>query len=519
MRNASSRLVVLAVGVVVAVGLGAVIAVMVGAVGIASAHLLGPPASENTDPAAQVIPPSQVVLFDRLAGTSRIVSHDASGVPGNLSSSWPSVAADGSAVAFESDASLAPGDTNGSSDIYQWSASGDRVQRISLGRAGAQANGPSHAPSISGDGFVVAFVSTARNLTGDAGLDGVASQVFAWRPDTGSVALVSVGFAGGAGSGPSGGPSVSQDGRIVAFDSGVPDLVLGDSNGSTDVFLRNLPKGVTIRASLDTSGREVTGPSQRPSVSADGRAVAFDSTSSALVRNDSNGARDVFVRDLPLVIQAAPNPVDFGTVALGVPSTQFLEVLSIGWAPVAMATSTLDGPSVGDFVVADDGCAGLRLDYGDSCLIAVLDVPLAPGSQSATLALTDSAPDSPQLVALIGEAQEGSLLLMPAVGPPGIVTTATGSGFPPGALVTLRWDRGIAPLLGPVSVGPDGTFTMQVLVFHNDVVGPRELVAVAAPGGPAFPEARASFLVVQASLQPLGTEAIRFLAPELILRR
>jgi hypothetical protein len=421
-------------------------------------------------------------------------------------------------VAFESDASLAPGDTNGSSDIYQWSASGDRVQRISAGVAGAQANGPSHAPSSSGDGGVVAFSSTATNLTGDPGLGGTASQVFAWQRDTGSAVLVSAASAGAA-SGPSGGPSVSQDGRIVAFDSGVPDLVLGDSNGSTDVFLRNLPKGVTIRASLDTSGREVRGSSRRPSVSADGRAVAFDSTSRALVPNDSNGARDVFVRDLPPVIQAAPNPVDFGTVALGVPSTQFLEVLSIGWAPVAMATSTLDGPSVGDFVVADDGCVGLRLDYGDSCLIAVLDVPLAPGSQSATLALTDSAPDSPQLVALIGEAQEGRLVLMPAVGPPGIVTTATGSGFPPGALVTLAWDRGIAPLRGPVIVGPDGTFTVQILVFHNDVVGPRELVAVAAPGGPPFPEARASFLVVQASLQPLGTEAISFLAPELILRR
>lgn len=505
-------------GVGVALALGALIAFSGGAVGIARAHLLGPPPGGDPDPPAQVIPPSQVVLFDRLARTSRIVSHDASGVPGTLSSSWPSVAADGSSVAFESEAVLAAGDSNGSSDIYQWSASGDRVQRISSGVAGAQTNGPSHAPSSSGDGGVVAFSSTATNLTGDPGLGGTASQVFAWQRDTGSAVLVSAASAG-AGSGSSGDPSVSQDGRIVAFDSGAPDLVIGDSNGSTDIFLRNLAKAVTIRASLDRSGREVSGASRRPSVSADGRAVAFDSTSRALVPKDTNGDRDVFVRDLPPVILAAPNPLDFGTVALGVPSTQFLEVLSIGWAPVAMATSTLDGPSVEDFVIADDGCVGLRLDYGDSCLIAVLDVPLAPGPQSATLTLTDSAPDSPQLVALIGEAQEVKLRLVPPMGPPGIVTSATGSGFPPGALVTLRWDRGIARLLGPVSVAPDGTFTVQVLVFHNDVVGPRELVLEAAPGGPSFPSETAPFLVVPASLQPLGTEAIRLLAPELILRR
>src|SRR3972149_6604316 len=163
MRTASSRLVVLAVGVVVAVGLGAVIAVMVGAVGIASAHLLGPPASEDTDPAAQVIPPSQVVLFDRRAATPRIVSHDASGVPGNLSSSWPSVAAGGSAVAFESDAGLAPGDTNGSSDIYQWSASGGAGPRVSP-RPGGGGPGGSGEP-----GFRLA----ARRGVRRAGLRGV----------------------------------------------------------------------------------------------------------------------------------------------------------------------------------------------------------------------------------------------------------------------------------------------------------------------------------------------------------
>src|SRR5205814_9698048 len=115
---------------------------------------------------------------------------------------------------------------------------------------------------------------------------------------SGTVGLVSVGKAG-AGTGPSGRPSVSLDGRVVAFESAAADLVARDTNGATDVFLRDVARGATLRASVDANGRQVAAASRRPSVSGDGGIVAFDSASPALVPNDSNNVRDVFVRDLP----------------------------------------------------------------------------------------------------------------------------------------------------------------------------------------------------------------------------
>jgi hypothetical protein len=486
------------------------------ATGLAATDRSAVDASAPTLAAVNPRAPTQVVVFDRQAHTTKVVSHDSSGSPGSLSSSSPAISADGSFVAFESDASLVPDDANGQADIYVWNRGPDQPQRISVGPGSAQANGPSHGPSISGDGGLVAFSSTATNLTQDSGLDGTTSQVFAWLRTTAALRLVSIG-SNGPGSGESGGPSVSLDGRVVAFESAAPDLVAGDTNAVTDVFLRDLARGATLRASVSSSGRQVAVESGRPSLSGDGGAVAFDSPSAALVSNDSNAVGDVFVRDLPPAVQVVPNPLDFGIVPLGTASSLSVTVASVGWTPVTFSGSALGGVDVADFVVADDACAGQTLQYGGSCSIAVLHVPQAPGPGGATLSISDTARDSPQLVTLLGGVVSPQLAFDPAVGPPGIVATVTGTGFPPGALVTLRWDRGIAQTQIPVVVGPDGTFLAGVLVFHNDVVGPRQLIVTAAPGGPPFPDQMVPFLVVTATLQPSGTGAISYVAPELQL--
>lgn len=465
--------------------------------------------------------PTQVVVFDRLAQTTTVVSHDQSGAPGGRSSSRPAVSADGNVVAFESDAGLVTGDGNGTADIYVWTRSVDAVRQISLGPGGAQANGPSHDPSISGDGGVLAFTSTARNLTGDAGLDGTTTQVFAWLRTTGELRLVSVGSRA-AGSGASGQPSVSGDGRVVAFESAAADLVTSDTNDAIDVFLRNLARGATLRASVASGGGQVAGPSGRPSVASDGGVVAFDSEAERLVERDSNNVRDVFVRDLPAAVQVTPNPLDFGAVPLGTPASLGVTVVSVGWTPVALSSSAVGGTNAGDFAVADDACAGQILDFGGSCSIVVLDVPQAPGPRTATLSIFDSAEDSPQLVTLLGGVGPPQVRFDPPVGPPGIVTTVRGLGFPPGALVMLRWNRGITGTTNPVVVGVDGTFVTGVLIFHNDVVGARELNVQAAPGGPSFPDQIAPFLVVTGTLQPSGTDAMSYVAPEfqqILIRR
>jgi hypothetical protein len=360
---------------------------------------------------------------------------------------------------------------------------------------------------------VIAFSSTATDLTGDAGVDGT-SQVFAFLRATAEVRLVSNGRRS-AGNGASTAPSVSLDGRIVAFESAARNLIAGDTNDAIDVFLRNLARGATVRASVELDGDQVIGPSRRPSLAGDGGVVAFDATVPGLVQGDTNGDRDVFVRDLPPAVEVSPDPLDFGVVPLGTPSSLSVTIVSIGWTPVSMTSSAIGGTHAGDFAVADDACAGQVLDYGLACTIAVLDVPQAPGERLGTLTIVDTALDSPQVVELRGGVGPPQMRLDPALGSPGIVATVSASGFPPGALVSIRWDRGISQPLAPVVVGADGTFILGVLVFHNDLIGPRELVATTAAGGPTIPEQRAPFLVVPAPLQPPGSGAINFADPGL----
>lgn len=469
--------------------------------------------------------PTQVVVFDRVGRTTTLVSHGPASTEGNASSSRPSISADGGFVAFESAAALVTEDTNRKRDVYLWERAGDTVARTSLARDGSPANGDSRDPSISGDGGVIAFTSTATNMTRDRGLDGKTNQVFAWQLATGDAALVSIGAEGpgadGPGSGGSSAPSLSGDGRVVAFESAAGDLVDGDTNGARDIFLRDLTRQATIRASVRSNGRQVGADSRRPSVSGDGGAVVFDSTSNALAPNDTNQARDVFVRDLPAAVQVAPDPLDFGVVPLGTPGSQNVTVTSVGWTPVAMGGSTITGDDAADFVVAGDFCTGQVMAFGATCTVMVLHVPQATGPRSATLSIADSALDSPQLVALVGGVPAAQVRLEPALGPPGVVTRLSGSNFPPGALVTITWDRGITQLLDPVAVNPDGTFTIDVLVFHHDRLGPRKLAVTAGPGGPPFVEHSAPFLVVPAPIQPTGAGALTFLSSEvqLIVRR
>lgn len=109
---------------------------------------------------------------------------------------------------------------------------------------------------------------------------------------------VSLSSAGSQGNGPAQDrPAISRDGRFVAFTSFATDLVPGDTNAFADVFLRDRATGTTVRVSVSDAEAEAAGESRNPSISADGRWVAFDSSADGLVPFDANGLRDVFVRD------------------------------------------------------------------------------------------------------------------------------------------------------------------------------------------------------------------------------
>jgi Tol biopolymer transport system component len=238
-----------------------------------------------------------VFVRDLAAGTTVRASVDIAGGDPNGASSDPSLSADGQFVAFSSSASdLVPGDGNGTDDIFVRDLVAGTTIRASVDVAGGDPNGSSFSPSISPDGGLVAFASSASDLVPGDGNGG--SDVFLRELAAGITTRVSVDTGGGDPNGSSEAPAINATGRFVAFHSFASDLVSGDGNFATDVFVRDLVAGPTIRASVDTAGGDPDGSSLSPSISDTGRFVAFQSIASDLVPGDGNGATDVFVRDL-----------------------------------------------------------------------------------------------------------------------------------------------------------------------------------------------------------------------------
>src|SRR5439155_1267798 len=156
----------------------------------------------------------------------------------------PSISADGRFVAFGSIYSnLVPGDTNGVPDVFVRDRAAGKTERVSVASDGTQANGES------------AFYAP---------------------------------------------PSISADGRFVAFSSGSTNLVPGDTNGWIDIFVRDRLAGATERVSVASGGAEANDSSFNPAISGDGRFVAFSSSATNLVQADSNGMQDVFLHERAL---------------------------------------------------------------------------------------------------------------------------------------------------------------------------------------------------------------------------
>jgi hypothetical protein len=171
---------------------------------------------------------------------------------------------------------------------------------VSVDSGGAEGNGHSYWTSISADGRFVAFDSVASNLV--AGDTNGFYDVFVRDRTSGTTERVSVSTAGMQANDTSGfstnqSASISTDGRFVAFWSYASNLVAGDTNARSDIFVRNRPSGTTERVSVDIAGAQAIDFSLYPSLSGDGRFVAFESLASNLVAGDTNGAEDIFVRD------------------------------------------------------------------------------------------------------------------------------------------------------------------------------------------------------------------------------
>jgi len=240
---------------------------------------------------------SDIFVRDRLTGFTERVSIGNSGAEANSSSYFPSISADGLTVAFQSAASnLVADDKNNSDDVFVYDRATKMTERVSLSSAGAEADASSSDGAISANGSVVVFVSKARNLIpADTNR---ADDTFVHDRATGTTERVSVDTFGNESDGPSDEPSISADGAIIVFSADATNLVENDTNGVDDIFVHDRKTGVTIRVSVDSAGAQGKGASLGPSVSSDGSSVGFDSRAYNLVSDDTNGVDDVFVHDL-----------------------------------------------------------------------------------------------------------------------------------------------------------------------------------------------------------------------------
>jgi Tol biopolymer transport system component len=235
----------------------------------------------------------EVYLADRETGTVVRASVPQGGGWANGASDAASVSNDG-VVAFQSAASnLVANDGNGARDVFLRDTSAGTTLLVSHAPTGEAANGASTAglPGITPDGTHVVFASGASNLVSDD--TNLAGDVFLYDRPSDAFTLVSTGDGGAPAKGTSTDPSVSDDGRWVAFASFAANIVPGDADGTTDIFVRDVDAGVTQRASVTAAGEDPDGISQLPTLSPDGAEVAFTSKASNLVPADGAGW-DVF---------------------------------------------------------------------------------------------------------------------------------------------------------------------------------------------------------------------------------
>jgi Tol biopolymer transport system component len=239
----------------------------------------------------------QIFVHDIQTGLTTLVSVDNSSTQGNADSALATISGDGRFVAFVSLAdNLVAGDTNGTPDIFVHDRQTGTTSRVSVDSSGNESNGTNpNSPDISADGRFVAFQSDATDLV--AGDTNGVVDVFVHDRQTGTTTRISVDSAGTEGNAQSREPSLSADGRFVAFHSDA-NLVAGDTNGLSDIYLHDRQTGVTSRISLPAIGIDTNGNSFRPRISPDGQFVVFQSVADNLISLDQNALSDVFVHDL-----------------------------------------------------------------------------------------------------------------------------------------------------------------------------------------------------------------------------
>ncbi|WP_145064576.1 hypothetical protein [Engelhardtia mirabilis] len=236
-----------------------------------------------------------VYLHDRLTGSTKVVSRDSGGGNPDKSCEEAAISDNGRYIVYATYATdIIPGDDNNRRDIVRYDRLTGTTALVSAALDGTVGDWDSYEPDISADGNVVVFLSHASDLTLQ---DPVQWAVFARDMTTGVTELVTKGVGGVNPNSDSRQPTVSANGRYVVYACHASNIVPGDNNGWQDIFLYDRQTGATELISISTFGLQANSDCWDPTVSADGRYVAFDSYSSSLVPGDTNILPDVFLRD------------------------------------------------------------------------------------------------------------------------------------------------------------------------------------------------------------------------------
>lgn len=256
--------------------------------------------SSARDLTQKVIPQTgftQIFLKNMTTGVTTLESAATDGSPGNGDSLRAALSSDGTHLAFVSDAlNLIPNDTSDYRNVFEVDLADNEISLVSASDTGGTDNGtsdPSSRPSINSDGQFVGFESKATDI-----VPGVATGDYqAYLRDTvnDTTALVSITPSAQPGDASSTRPSVSASGQYVAFESNAHDLVPKDRNHKRDVFLRDMVNGTTTLVSVAIGGGGSNGLSLRPSISADGTEVLFASQGSDLVSEGGNGIQQIYL--------------------------------------------------------------------------------------------------------------------------------------------------------------------------------------------------------------------------------
>ena len=244
----------------------------------------------------------QVFWRDRNTGTTKLISTTPTGEEGNGDCYAPAISGDGKSVAFESNATnLVSDDKNGVKDIFIWRSVTNKIERVSVGNDDKEANAASYEPSVSGDGNLIAFTSTASNLSPtEKGTSN--NNVFLRDMQLNTTIMISIDPSSKKGGGGSN-ASIAYDGKRMAFYSQTSTLVSDDKNGLWDIFLWEQNNPQLKRISLTADGRERNQGEESvnrivsPSISGNGRYIAYTTSASNMVPGDDKNFQDVFIYD------------------------------------------------------------------------------------------------------------------------------------------------------------------------------------------------------------------------------